>query len=120
MPVGHGRKGPKLRLQLPSFSGLTAKQPNMLHYTCQLDCRLRTVKPLRVSSPHDSSSDATAQGRDQTDVLVEMIGRRPVLTIAFDDMEMTVEQPRMLPEALSQENKWEIGAKSPSLLAAAA
>ena len=116
---GVGKKGPRVRLKLPSFSGLTPEQPDMLHYTCHIDCRLRAMKPLQVGSK--GTNITLENGMDDqdgvADSLVEVIGRRPVMAIAFDDMEMTVQEPQLIPPKLGAQSRWDLQSGLPSLVA---
>ena len=123
--IGLGRKGPKVRLKLPSFSGLTESQPEMLHYTCQIDCRVRTVPNLVVSFPKSSrkpihESESHPEGRLETEdceSLVEVIGKRPIMAIAFDEMEMTVQEPTIvIGQKRSLDQQWLISSDAPSLV----
>ena len=41
--VGSAWAGPRIRMQLPSFSGATAECPQLLQYTCQLSTNVRAV-----------------------------------------------------------------------------
>lgn len=92
----------------------------MLHYTCHIDCRLRTIRPLKVTSSQERKSENNADSgiESESENFVEMIGRRPVMAIAFDDMEMTVQEPRVLPDKLSSKSAWDIDSNAPSLVTA--
>ncbi|XP_061991795.1 protein NEOXANTHIN-DEFICIENT 1 isoform X4 [Rosa rugosa] len=43
--------GPAIKMSLPSFSGRTEYYPDLLKYSCQIDCRVRVVHPAKVSEP---------------------------------------------------------------------
>lgn len=53
--VGSTWAGPRIRMQLPSFSGATAECPQLLQYTCQLCTNVRAVPAtcveVRILSP---------------------------------------------------------------------
>jgi hypothetical protein len=46
-PVGQWR-GPHIRLALPSFSGLTPQQPQLLQYACDMRASLRLSAPMTL------------------------------------------------------------------------
>lgn len=85
----HGTAGPKIQLFLPSFSGATPDFPSLCQYSLRLMTKVRFIAPLRVSFP---SSDARSNEGDE--VLDAVLGGRPLLCMAFDDMFMEVQAPK--------------------------
>ena len=82
--------GPRLQLVLPSFSGFTKESPAMLRYACRLVTRVRLLRPMRVESWKDSANTG----------LGWLLGSRPLIAFAFDDMRMTVNEPIVVREAV--------------------
>ncbi|GAQ77960.1 hypothetical protein KFL_000060250 [Klebsormidium nitens] len=79
--------GPRIKMYLPSFSGKTDLQPDMLKYSCELRCNVRPVAAARVEAPK-------ASGRPEADsALRSVLLGRPVFSLVFDNMEMSVEAP---------------------------
>ncbi|CAL5219720.1 g1613 [Coccomyxa viridis] len=79
--------GPRIRMQLPSFSGATAECPQLLQYTCQLCTNVRAVPAAIV--------EASSSG-DSKEALPGILGGRPLLALAFDNMEMKVNKPAVV------------------------
>ena len=103
--AGHGKHGPRISLSLPSFSGRTADEPNMLRYACQLSTNARIVKPLRVAfKTEQRHSD---QESKRLEDLKGILGGKPVLALAFDRMKMVVHQPVPLIEKLDK-SQWQL------------
>lgn len=103
---GHGRLGPRIRLSLPSFSGRTADEPEMLRYACQLDTNARLVKPLKVSFKAKSELSDTSREGSLEDIEA-ILGGKPVVAVAFDKMKMVVHQPVPVVEKLDQA-QWQL------------
>ena len=103
--------GPRIKLTLPSFSGRTPDCPGMLRYACLLSTNVRLVPPLLVSCRGEPENDEQRSLEDLSGIL----GGRPVLSLAFDRMEMTVHKPV---EIVSREEDWELQSprKVPQLL----
>eukprot|EP01023_Acetabularia_acetabulum_P019151 TRINITY_DN19708_c2_g1_i1.p1 TRINITY_DN19708_c2_g1~~TRINITY_DN19708_c2_g1_i1.p1 ORF type:complete len:271 (+),score=44.66 TRINITY_DN19708_c2_g1_i1:83-895(+) len=80
--------GPKMRLQLPSFSGGTREFPNLLQYTCQLFCSIRPMKSVKI---HLANCDDT-----HSEDLSSVLRGKSVLALAFNDMVMHVDSPLLL------------------------
>jgi hypothetical protein len=81
---------PRLRLSLPSFSGCTPRVPGLLEYSLRLVTRIRFVKPVGVALPAGRRGAAGAEDG----ALRAVLGGRPLLCIAFDDLVMHVAAPR--------------------------
>ncbi|BDA42510.1 Protein NEOXANTHIN-DEFICIENT 1 [Coccomyxa sp. Obi] len=84
-----GWPGPRIRLSLPSFSGGTHECPDLLQYTCQLVTNVRAVTPAQVQA-------CSGQEDNPQEALPSIFRGRPVLALAFDDMEMVVNAPKVL------------------------
>lgn len=97
-----GWPGPLIKMSLPSFSGKTVLQPDLLKYSCRLNCRVRPVSPARVSSlpltegeEEESGDVQTRQRQVNSDVLSVLTGK-PIIALAFEDMVMSVDAPTVL------------------------
>ncbi|KAL3751967.1 hypothetical protein ACJRO7_012741 [Eucalyptus globulus] len=101
---------PVIRMSLPSFSGRTEYNPNLLKYSCQIECRVRLVSPakvLRLSHALRDDNDQTSQSRvsnlpDLTseefmangqDPSVSVMLSKPILALEFRSLKMQVEAP---------------------------
>ncbi|BAT93182.1 hypothetical protein VIGAN_07210600 [Vigna angularis var. angularis] len=106
------RLGPKIRMSLPSFSGATEYNPNLLKYSCQIECRVQALKPLKVSQSFTSTNDGAEQiledhGRSSSLVAENhkteaqnfstcVMLSKPLLALKFSQMKMQVEAPLVL------------------------
>ncbi|KAI4343445.1 hypothetical protein L6164_010792 [Bauhinia variegata] len=104
--------GPVIKMSLPSFSGGTKYNPNLLKYSCRIECRVRAVEPLIVSGAfpttndeelclqeHGGSSHTTGTGDakdDRQNVSNCVMLSRPILALKFSQMKMQVEAPLVL------------------------
>ncbi|XP_022737801.1 protein NEOXANTHIN-DEFICIENT 1-like isoform X3 [Durio zibethinus] len=99
--------GPLITMSLPSFSGQTEYNPNLLKYSCRIACRVRAVRPAKVSGPSPSkdrnsdfkTTDFTAEelvdkGRNLS---ISIMLSKPILALEFNCLEMQVEDPTILP-----------------------
>ncbi|KAK9816601.1 hypothetical protein WJX72_002599 [[Myrmecia] bisecta] len=84
--AGKGWPGPRVHMVLPSFSGNTPDHPGLLKYGVQLRANVRPVKPAHVQA-------ATPRTKQDEEAMGLILGGRPVLTLAFEDMEMSVAEP---------------------------
>lgn len=98
---GKGWPGPPMKMSLPSFSGKTKLQPDLLKYSCRLNCRIRPVSPARVSSLKFSTAEEESGGSQtqqlDTDVLSVLTGK-PIMALAFENMAMHVDAPTVVVE----------------------
>ena len=86
--------GPRIKLSLPSFSGGTIQCPHLLKYSCDLQTNVMLLPPALVQG----SCGVKEQDRSIADLedLGSVLGGKTVLTLAFDQMEMRVEEPSKL------------------------
>ncbi|KAJ3682221.1 hypothetical protein LUZ60_014794 [Juncus effusus] len=95
--------GPKIRISLPSFSGQTEDYPQLLKYSCKIECRVSAVKPARISHSTmnqenqeniqnnisaDISSEQEAQERS-----ISVLLSKPILALKFSSLKMHVGAP---------------------------
>ncbi|KAF8390734.1 hypothetical protein HHK36_025261 [Tetracentron sinense] len=107
--------GPVIKMSLPSFSGQTEYNPHLLKYSCQMEGRVRAVKPVKVSGPTpaqkigDTSSDPqyvnsveTANGvvgeDDARNRSISVLLSKPILALEFNRLKMHVEAPIVVPD----------------------
>jgi hypothetical protein len=83
--------GPKIQMFLPSFSGATPDHPELLKYSLRLFTRVRFLKPVKLRFPETRSDEE----RTSSEVMDGVLGGRPLLCMAFDNMEMEVEPPQV-------------------------
>lgn len=87
-------------MSLPSFSGRTKLQPELLNYWCSLKCRLRVIPPITVENNKVGDAEATLDhGHPREDKSGDGISvqavllSRPVMALEFSDMIMSVPKP---------------------------
>ncbi|KAH1218265.1 Protein NEOXANTHIN-DEFICIENT 1 [Glycine max] len=108
--IGHWM-GPTTRMSLPSFSGATEYNPNLLKYSCQIECRVQALKPLKVSGAFPSTNDDTELSledygssshvakdhkNDAQNFSTCVMLSKPILALKFNQMMMQVEAPLVL------------------------
>ncbi|ONI29839.1 hypothetical protein PRUPE_1G217100 [Prunus persica] len=104
--------GPAIKMSLPSFSGRTEYYPNLLKYSCQIECRVRAVHPAKVSGPPsmpkseaEQSSEihhATEEFMDNSkNLCVAVMSSKPILALKFSCMKMQVEAPVVVPNSFN-------------------
>ncbi|KAL4438455.1 hypothetical protein ABPG77_000103 [Micractinium sp. CCAP 211/92] len=82
---------PKIQMFLPSFSGATPDHPALLKYSLKLTAHIRPLPPARVTFPADRSEAERSSG----EVLDAVLGGRPLVCLAFDDMHIEVQPPEL-------------------------
>ncbi|KAM5568338.1 protein NEOXANTHIN-DEFICIENT 1 [Rosa sericea] len=104
--------GPAIKMSLPSFSGRTEYYPDLLKYSCQIECRVRVVHPAKVSGPSpvpsneneneqcseihscNTQNQATKEFMDNEQNLTRAVMlSKPILALEFSSMKMQVEAP---------------------------
>ncbi|XP_019443837.1 PREDICTED: protein NEOXANTHIN-DEFICIENT 1 isoform X2 [Lupinus angustifolius] len=103
--------GPAIKMSLPSFSGATVYNPNLLKYSCQIECRVQPVQPMKVSGAmpltngdkdqpsEDHGANNHVVGDDQNDrqnLINNVMLSKPILALKFNQMRMQVEAPIVL------------------------
>ncbi|CAK9857126.1 unnamed protein product [Sphagnum jensenii] len=95
---GPGWSGPSIHMSLPSFSGKTKQQPELLKYSCSLNCRVRAVVPAQVFSLQSSQEGISENTKDKygdTEVLSILMGK-PLVALGFERMVMHVDAPTVV------------------------
>lgn len=87
---------PKIQMFLPSFSGATARCPDILKYSLRLSTSVRFLKPMRVTPGADERDDDTRNAGD----IEAFVGRhvlcgRPLVCMSFENMKMEVQAPEV-------------------------
>ncbi|OMO88794.1 hypothetical protein CCACVL1_08200 [Corchorus capsularis] len=102
--------GPSITMSLPSFSGQTEYNPNLLKYSCRIACRVRAVRPAKVTgaSPSNNDKDGGSKTTDFTaeelvdnarNLSISVMLSKPVLALEFNCLEMQVEAPIILSDS---------------------
>ncbi|XP_058002956.1 protein NEOXANTHIN-DEFICIENT 1 isoform X2 [Hevea brasiliensis] len=104
------RMGPAIKMSLPSFSGRTKHNPNLLKYSCNIECRVRSVQPAKVSrlfpaSKHDTEESLGHHKCKSGDAIngelldygqslsISVMLSKPILALQFSCLKMQVEAP---------------------------
>ncbi|XP_013598795.1 protein NEOXANTHIN-DEFICIENT 1-like isoform X3 [Brassica napus] len=97
--------GPAIKMSLPSFSGNTKFNPNLLKYSCHIHCRLcfcyylrvRPVSPAVVSKPLEDEADKNHTSQESLEnerrLSVAVMLSKPIIALQFKDLTMQVEAP---------------------------
>ncbi|XP_056842496.1 protein NEOXANTHIN-DEFICIENT 1 isoform X3 [Raphanus sativus] len=89
--------GPAIKMSLPSFSGNTKYNPNLLKYSCHIHCRVRPVSPAVVSNPLEDEADWNHTSQEshesETRLSVAVMLSKPIIALQFKDLTMQVEAP---------------------------
>ncbi|KAJ6347077.1 hypothetical protein OIU76_003719 [Salix suchowensis] len=89
-------KGPAIKMSLPSFSGRTEYNPNLLKYSCNIECRVRAVRAAEVSRPSLSSKHDTEESlseHDRRNLSISVMLSKPLLALELGCLKMQVEAP---------------------------
>ncbi|KAJ6703233.1 hypothetical protein OIU85_029227 [Salix viminalis] len=89
-------KGPAIKMSLPSFSGRTEYNPNLLKYSCNIECRVRAVRAAKVSGPSLSSKHDTEESlseHDRRNLSISVMLSKPLLALELSCLKMQVEAP---------------------------
>lgn len=92
LPGVGGRAGPRINMKLPNFSGGTAEHPGLLHYTCEMAASVRPTRHMAVRAAAGGGGEGEG-GVHPEDVSTVLRGR-PLMCIAFDNLEMSVPEPQ--------------------------
>ncbi|CAA0843418.1 Unknown protein [Striga hermonthica] len=91
--------GPAVKLSLPSFSGRTEFNPNLLKYSCQIECRLRAVQPAQVVGPlHVDDDESTSETDIKRNHAISVMLSKPILALEFNCLKMKVDAPTVVPQ----------------------
>ncbi|KAF5199343.1 Neoxanthin-deficient [Thalictrum thalictroides] len=111
---GKSWMGPLVKMALPSFSGKTEYNPQLLKYSCQIECRVRPVKIAKVSGQiptvtddREESSDLQSSnsinspfaGLSENETRqrsISVLLSKPLLALQFSFLRMQVEAPTVV------------------------
>jgi hypothetical protein len=104
--------GPKIKFQLPSFSGRTRHNPDLLKYDLDMSARIQPCKPFDVvpkrqtSSPkqqhsRNSSRKADAESSSLSAHVNSILSGKKLFSFKFGDMLMRVQHPQVVPAKAS-------------------
>ncbi|CAM0956604.1 unnamed protein product [Alopecurus aequalis] len=100
--------GPAIRMSLPSFSGQTEDYPDLLKYSCKVECRVRPVSPAKIWSPRTAEPQECSDGKngsagaarvadsDAQNQSVLVLLSRPILALQFSSLLMHVDAPKIV------------------------
>ncbi|KAK4358947.1 hypothetical protein RND71_021176 [Anisodus tanguticus] len=97
-----GWLGPFIKMSLPNLSGRTKHNSNLLKYSCQIECRVRAVRPAKVSGPSALDADKENSTENQSSNVesgtkrnssISVMLSKPILALEFNHMKMRVEAP---------------------------
>ncbi|XP_048502364.1 protein NEOXANTHIN-DEFICIENT 1 isoform X2 [Beta vulgaris subsp. vulgaris] len=109
--------GPFIKMSLPSFSGRTEYNPNLLKYSCQMECRVRVIQPLQIykappitdlrterqDAEEQQSSNSAHRAMAETNenrrhLSLSVMLSKPILALEFNCLNMNVEDPLIISE----------------------
>ncbi|GJM91122.1 hypothetical protein PR202_ga07468 [Eleusine coracana subsp. coracana] len=86
-----------------SQSGQTEDHPDLLKYSCQMECRVRPIKPAMIWSPRTTEpqerSDGKTSSTDSADAQKQSISvllSRPIFALEFNSLRMHVDAPKIV------------------------
>ncbi|KAJ0865659.1 putative acetoacetate decarboxylase, protein NEOXANTHIN-DEFICIENT 1 [Helianthus annuus] len=91
--------GPEIKMSLPSFSGHTEHKPQLLKYSCQIECRVKPTLPARVLGELDRKHTSESQNveldeySDKGELSRSVMLSKPILAFEFNCLKMEVEPP---------------------------
>ncbi|XP_024964233.1 protein NEOXANTHIN-DEFICIENT 1-like [Cynara cardunculus var. scolymus] len=88
--------GMGITMSLPSFSGHTEHKPQLLKYSCQIECRVKPTSPARVLWLLDRKHSSESQNEESStkrDVGTAVMLSKPILALEFNCLKMQVEPP---------------------------
>lgn len=106
---------PSIKMALPSFSGHTEHQPQLLKYSCDMECRIRIVPPAKVLAAdsrychhvNHNISDDTSNSKQNMDLrsktkidaeslVIAVLITKPILSLVFEHMKLHVKVPTLV------------------------
>ncbi|KAF0930990.1 hypothetical protein E2562_038555 [Oryza meyeriana var. granulata] len=104
----HKWMGPAIRMSLPSFSGQIEDHPDLLKYSCQVECRVRPVRPAKIWRPRTPEPQECPDGKisskdsgllaelDAQKQTVLVLLSKPILALEFNSLQMNVDAPKIV------------------------
>ncbi|KAK1415908.1 hypothetical protein QVD17_31696 [Tagetes erecta] len=97
--------GPTIKMSLPSFSGHTEHNPQLLKYSCQIECRVKPTSPARVlgsSERFDSQNVELNECLKKREMSIEVMLSKPILALEFNCLKMEVHPPVVVSQGSHQ------------------
>ncbi|CAI9093075.1 OLC1v1028483C1 [Oldenlandia corymbosa var. corymbosa] len=98
--------GPHIKMSLPSFSGRTKYNSDLLKYSCEIECRVRAVAPAKVlalspplpaSGAVDMDEEESTKGlRKKRNLSISVLLSKPIFALEFNCLKMKVEPPKVI------------------------
>ncbi|KAJ0763473.1 putative acetoacetate decarboxylase, protein NEOXANTHIN-DEFICIENT 1 [Helianthus annuus] len=88
--------GPTIKMSLPSFSGHTEYIPQLLKYSCQIECRVKPTSPARVLGSTDrigSQNVELNESSKKREMSISVMLSKPILALEFNCLKMEVQPP---------------------------
>lgn len=93
--------GPIIKMSLPSFSGNTEHNPQLLKYSCKIECRVKPTSPARVLGLSDPDPNRTSESQnvelkesiEKREMSISVMLSKPLLALEFNCLKMEVEPP---------------------------
>ncbi|KAF8672439.1 hypothetical protein HU200_049650 [Digitaria exilis] len=104
----HKWMGPAIRMSLPSFSGQTEDHPDLLKYSCQVECRVLPVKPARIWNSGTTDTQECSDGKmnnagsnvladsDAQSQSISVLLSKPIFALEFSSLRMHVDAPKIV------------------------
>ncbi|CAL4925726.1 unnamed protein product [Urochloa decumbens] len=104
----HKWMGPAIRMSLPSFSGQTEDHPDLLKYSCKVECRVRPVSPARIWNPRITEPQECSDGKinsagpkvladsDAQSQSISVLLSKPIFALEFSSLRMHVDAPKIV------------------------
>ncbi|CAL4942649.1 unnamed protein product [Urochloa decumbens] len=104
----HKWMGPAIRMSLPSFSGQTEDHPDLLKYSCKVECRVRPVSPARIWNPRTTEPQECSDGKinsagpkvladsDAQSQSISVLLSKPIFALEFSSLRMHVDAPKIV------------------------
>ncbi|MFS7959179.1 putative protein NEOXANTHIN-DEFICIENT 1 [Helianthus anomalus] len=88
--------GPTVKMSLPGYSGRTEHVPQLLKYTCQIECRVNPTSPARVlgslgriNTENEELNECLKKRKMGMSVMLS----KPILALEFNCLKMEVHPP---------------------------
>ncbi|KAF5793792.1 putative acetoacetate decarboxylase, protein NEOXANTHIN-DEFICIENT 1 [Helianthus annuus] len=88
--------GPTVKMSLPGYSGRTEHVPQLLKYTCQIECRVKPTSPARISGSLgriDTENEELNECLKKREMGMSVMLSKPILALEFNCLKMEVHRP---------------------------
>ncbi|KMZ66040.1 Acetoacetate decarboxylase [Zostera marina] len=104
--------GPKIRMSLPSYSGKTKHNHNLLKYSCQIQCRVQKVETTKITCSNAAANQAGhfEDQKSESDIdistewnrCISVLLSKPILALKFNMLKMEVHAPSVVIPHISE------------------